>query len=149
MKREQYEKELSKSLLQRVKRHEGFSAEPYVDSLGHITIGYGHKIESMSTVQAEGQLIHDLNIALIGAVDLFYPDIWPTLNQVRKDVLTEMVFQLGKNGVSKFVKMKAALEKEDYQEAANQMILSRWYEQTTNRCVTLAGMMRSGLPEQP
>ena len=140
--------DLSTELIQRVKRHEGFSAEPYVDSLGHITFGYGHKILPISELNAGALLIDDLNIALAGAVDLFYPDIWPTLNQVRKDVLTEMVFQLGKNGVSKFVKMKAALEKEDYHEAANQMILSRWYEQTAGRCTTLAGLMRSGLPEQ-
>ena len=103
----------------------------------------------MSEEYAADLLIKDLKLALINAVDLFYPDIWPKLNEVRKNVLIEMVFQLGKTGVSKFVKMKAALGKEDYHEAANQMILSRWYEQTTTRCVTLAGMMRNGLPEQP
>ena len=140
-------------LIERVKRHEGFSSTVYKDSLGYPTIGYGHRVESVTPTQmskeyAEDLLIEDLKLAQINAVDLFYPDIWPKLNEVRKNVLIEMVFQLGKTGVSKFVKMKAALEKEDYQEAANQMILSLWYEQTTNRCVTLAGMMRNGLPEQ-
>ena len=142
------QRQLSTELIQRVKRHEGFRSEPYVDTLGHITIGYGHKVQSVSEPEAGGQLLHDLWIARSGALQLFSPDIWPALNDIRKDVLTEMVFQLGKNGVSKFVKMKWALDKGDYQEAANQMILSRWYEQTTHRCTTLAGMMRNGLPEQ-
>ena len=60
-----------------------------------------------------------------------------------KEVIVEMVFQLGKGGVSKFKKMWEALAKEDYTEAANQMVDSRWHKQTKSRAESLATIMRS------
>ena len=54
-----------------------------------------------------------------------------------------MVFQLGKMGVSKFSKMWKAIDKQDYEEAANQMLDSRWHKQTKSRAESLATIMRS------
>ena len=53
-------------------------------------------------------------------------------------VVVEMVFQLGKTGVSKFRKMWKALSNGDKQEAASQMKDSRWHSQTPVRCEALA-----------
>lgn len=142
------ENDLSPALRDRIKRHEGFQPEPYIDTLGHITIGYGHKVESITTEYAESLLSSDLNRALMDAIDLFYPDIWPKLSELRRGVLIEMVYQLGKTGVSKFVKMKAALDIGDYQEAAAQMVDSQWYEQTEGRCARLAYIMRDDKEEE-
>ena len=83
-----------------------------------------------------------------GAIELFSPGIWPLLSELRRGVLIEMVFQLGKTGVSKFVKMKAALQIQDYQEAAAQMVESKWYEQTEGRCARLAYIMRDDKEEE-
>ena len=56
-------------------------------------------------------------------------------------ILTEMVFQLGKNGVRKFKKMLRAITIKDYQEASVQMIDSKWARQTPERAKRLAKMM--------
>ena len=54
-----------------------------------------------------------------------------------------MVFQLGKTGVSKFKKFFEALNNQDYNEAANQMLNSNWYKQTPKRCEELSNTIRS------
>lgn len=135
--------EPSRILRERIKRHEGFSSDPYVDPLGHITIGYGHKVEPMSQYEAEQLLDVDLRQARIQATSLF-DKIWLGLNDTRRDVLTEMVFQMGKEGVSKFVKMRQALVNCDYETAAKEMVNSRWYDQTQGRCRYLAYLMQTG-----
>ena len=60
-----------------------------------------------------------------------------------REVIVEMVFQLGIGGVSKFKKMFEALRKKDYNEAANQMLDSQWRVQTPKRCQELSDLMRT------
>ena len=50
---------------------------------------------------------------------------------------------MGVGGVSKFKKMWAALDSENYEEAGNQMLDSRWAKQTPHRCGKLSGKMKS------
>jgi len=62
-----------------------------------------------------------------------------------KEIIIEMVYQMGESGVSKFRKMWKALKQnpKDYSEAANQMMDSRWAKQTYNRARNLSDEMRS------
>jgi lysozyme len=58
-----------------------------------------------------------------------------------------MSFQLGKPRLSKFKKMIAAVQNEDYPEMAEQMEDSRWYKQTTNRAQRLIDrVITQGIP---
>lgn len=138
----------SDALKARIRHHEGFRSDPYVDSLGHVTYGYGHKITPINKLSAERLLTSDLQIAFAHTVDLF-SDVWRNLNQVRREVLVEMVFQMGKTGVSKFVKMCQALVNQDYDTAAQEMMKSRWYEQSKGRCTYLAYLMLHGKVLEP
>ena len=70
--------------------------------------------------------------------------VYSKLNQTRKDVLIEMVFNLGYSRLSNFKKMFEALEKGDYDEAANQMLDSSWHKQVGKRAERLAYFMRIG-----
>lgn len=140
--------EPSRILRERIKKHEGFSSDPYLDTLGHITIGFGHKVQSVSYHEAERLLDTDLRQARIQATTLF-SELWLRLNDTRRDVLTEMVFQMGKTGVSKFVKMRQALVNQDYDTAAQEMMKSRWYEQSKGRCTYLAYLMLHGKVLEP
>ena len=60
-----------------------------------------------------------------------------------KEVIVEMVFQLGVGGVQKFKKMWEALRNGDYQEASVQMLDSRWAKQTPKRAESLSNTMRA------
>jgi len=56
-----------------------------------------------------------------------------------------MVFNLGPGGFGKFKKAIAAMKKEEWEEAANEMLDSRWARQVGNRAKELAAMMRTRL----
>ncbi len=136
-------------LKSRIKKHEGFLAKVYLDSLGKATIGYGHLLtEEDDFVEGviydkdilEALFEKDFNKAVQGAEQLL--DGY-NIALVAKEVIIEMVFQLGKTGVSKFKKMFDALKNNDYSRAAAEMLNSAWYRQTPSRCEELSELMRS------
>ena len=65
------------------------------------------------------------------------------INNTAKEVIINMVYQIGEGGVSKFKNMWKALDSEDYGEASFQMLDSLWAKQTPARAGKLAGKMRS------
>ena len=65
----------------------------------------------------------------------------PELHIEAKNIVTEMVFQLGTQGVRNFRNMISALEERNYSRASAEMLDSRWHAQTTNRCESLAKLM--------
>lgn len=134
---------------ERIKKHEGFVNKIYLDSLGKATIGYGHLITPSDNfkegVEYSKELLdevfnRDFLIAKRDADELL-KDI--SIVEKAYGIIIEMIFQLGKTGVSKFKKMFAALSIQDYNEAANQMLDSQWRKQTPKRCEELAEQMRS------
>jgi len=136
-------------LKSRIKKHEGFLAKVYLDSLGKATIGYGHLLtEEDDFVEGviydkdilEALFEKDFNKAVQGAEELLKDY---NIALVAKEVIIEMVFQLGKTGVSKFKKMFDALKNNDYSRAAAEMLNSAWYRQTPSRCEELSELMRS------
>ena len=136
-------------LKSRIKRHEGFLAKVYLDSLGKATIGYGHLLtEEDDFVEGviydkdilEALFEKDFNKAVQGAEELLKDY---NIALVAKEVIIEMVFQLGKTGVSKFKKMFDALKNNDYSRAAAEMLNSAWYRQTPSRCEELSELMKS------
>lgn len=134
-------------LKSRIKQHEGFLSKVYLDSLGKATIGYGHLLtEEDDFVEGviydkdilEALFEKDFNKAVHGAEELLKGI---NVCLVAKEVIIEMVFQLGKTGVSKFKNMFAALKEYDYTRAAGEMTNSAWYRQTPSRCEELAKLM--------
>jgi len=127
-------------------KHEGEILHAYLDSEGYLTIGVGHLIDK----RRGGGIPHDIAILLLDmdiATHTAEARQFPwfdTLDPVRQDVVINMIFNLGVNGFKGFKKMILALEFGDYQEAAAQMLDSKWANQVGNRAVELAEMMRTG-----
>ena len=67
------------------------------------------------------------------------PNIWKEDNA--KEVLCEMIYQMGFSGVSKFKNMIKALQNRDYKLASIEMLDSRWAKQTPNRAKELSDHM--------
>ena len=68
------------------------------------------------------------------------------LNDVRKAVIYDMVFNMG---ITRFnpdvwVNTFNAIKKKDFETAANEMLSSRWAKQVGNRSIRLSDMMRKG-----
>jgi len=132
----------------RIKKHEGFKDVMYKDSLGFATIGYGHLIlptdnyvdgKQYSKEVLDAVFDKDFQNALDNANKLMSG--YDLVDQA-KEVICEMVFQLGIGGVSKFKNMWKALEKEDYYTASQEMLDSRWARQTPKRAEDLSNIMK-------
>ena len=138
-----------KTLEERIKKHEGYMVNPYTDTLGFLTGGYGHKIlpgEEIPTDQEGWEKLfqEDLQKAKDGAARLIKKNKVEDLPCRAEEIIIEMVYQMGESGVSKFRKMWKALKQnpKDYYEAAKQMMDSRWAKQTYSRARNLSDEMR-------
>ena len=142
---------ITDELKARIRDHEGCVDTVYLDTLGKATIGIGHLVQpherqrfkegvKISTDEIEDLFLIDLNRACAGAEQLISENYRgdKRLPQAIENVIVEMVFQLGKTGVSKFKKMWKALSDGDKKQASLEMQDSRWHSQTPVRCEALA-----------
>ena len=136
-------------LLASVKKHEGYRNKVYLDTLGKRTVGVVHLcVEDFWEDDKEYEekflmtiLEHDLQTAIKGAKDLMSENGCMDMDEVAEEIIIEMIFQLGKTGVSKFRNMWKALSSLDYSTAASEMLDSRWAKQTPNRAQSMSADM--------
>jgi len=121
---------------------EGLRLSPYMDTEGKLTIGVGRNLDDKGLSSAEVMFLleNDIKDAVGGAFRLV--PSFNNLSDSRKIALVSMVFQMGENGVSKFRNMLAAIEMEDFDIAAAEMLDSLWATQTPNRALRLSNMMK-------
>jgi lysozyme len=151
--------------------HEGLKLEAYRCPAGYWTIGVGRNLETKSLSKGEQQyilgrdgltpqqvinLLKQRGITKEEALMLLAHDIqdceqdlkqfgwFNRLDPVRRKVVLDMRFNLGPGGFRGFRKMIAALERDDYDTAADEMVDSAWYHQVGNRSKRLVTMMRTG-----
>jgi lysozyme len=137
-------------LLESVKKHEGYRNKVYLDTLGKRTVGVGHLcVEDFWEDDKEYEekflmeiLEKDLSEAIKGTNDLMAEHGCMDINEKAHEILIEMVFQLGKTGVSKFKNMWKALSELNYVGASYEMLDSRWAKQTPNRAKAMAKTMK-------
>ena len=135
-----------------VKLSEGFRDHIYKYTEGFATIGWGHKVvyednfeEGKTYTKEELQEVfdNDLRKALGLARQLMEEFDVRDLPTTAQHTITEMVFQLGKSGVSKFRNMWKCLQESNFIGASYEMLDSKWNKQTPNRCKKLADQMKS------
>ena len=138
-------------LLESVKKHEGYRNKVYLDTLGKRTVGVGHLcVEDFWEDGKEyeedflmGILENDLQTAIKGAKDLMSENGCNDIDEIAEELIIEMIFQLGKTGVSKFRNMWKHLSALEYSDAASEMLDSRWAKQTPNRAQAMSAQMAS------
>ncbi len=135
------------TLKDHIKKEEGFRNKVYLDHLGNRTIGYGHLClpndkwadeKIYDSKELNKTFEYDFNIACNDAEKLI------AKNSIHPDafcVLIDMCFNMGSPRVSKFKKMFAALEVQDYQTASKEMLDSKWANQVPNRARRLSEIM--------
>jgi lysozyme len=146
---------MTESLRDRIIRHEGKKLVVYDDATGkrilpgssvagHPTIGIGRALDVNGISSDEADYFLDNDIASAKQQLLANYPATANMDEVRQGVLIEMIFQLGIGGVAKFPKMWAAINNQDWAEAANQMLDSAWHKQTPERAEELASIMLHG-----
>ena len=139
-------------LLESVKKHEGYRNKVYLDTLGKRTVGVGHLcVEDFWEDDKEYEekflmeiLQKDLQQAIRGARDLMEERDCLNIDEKAEELLIEMVFQLGRTGVSKFNNMWKALAEQNYIGASFEMLDSRWAKQVGGRALELTDLIKTG-----
>jgi len=139
-------------LREEIAADEGCKMEIYLDHLGLPTMGIGHLLtqDDPEYNQPVGTVITEERVRQLFALDIavtiedcriIYPD-FEDLPEEAQLVIANMCFQLGRPRLSKFRKMKAAIDERRWNDAADEMVDSRWHDQTPNRAKRLVKRIR-------
>jgi lysozyme len=131
------------NLVDKIKKHEGYKSTVYQCTEGFDTIGYGFAIKDLELSKeiCDIILLEKLNKLQFDISNKF--DWFEESPDLVKDVVTEMCYQIGITGFSKFKKTIYYLETEQYEEASLECLDSLWAKQTPNRAKELSKQLAS------
>jgi len=133
-------------LLEMLKRHEGVRSHVYLCSAGYETIGVGRNISKsgMGLSDDEVDYLLENDIArVIKELSSEYP--WfNSLDDVRKDAMIDISFNLGATRFRGFKRALAAMEVADYTTAAKEFLNSKWSRDVKGRATELCYMIETG-----
>ena len=130
------------SLIDSIKKHEGYVGVVYKDSLGIDTIGYGFAIKDLELDADICDIILERKLKALHDMIKIKFKWYGYMPQEIKDVVIEMCYQLGVTGVSKFKKTIAYLQNKQWEEASVEMLDSLWARQTPNRAKELSNRVK-------
>lgn len=134
----------SERLRKQLQRQEGWRDRPYKDSEGYLTLGWGRNLDGVPLSEEEGSFMLENDITTAESECEMRFSFFSDLTDIRQEVLTNMMFNLGWPRLKGFKNMIAALEEEDYELAAVEMLDSKWHTQVKSRAEELATQMRTG-----
>lgn len=125
-------------------QHEGLRLKPYKDTVGKLTIGVGRNLDDVGISEAEAMFLLESDIASVKAeLDKACP-WWSELSENRQLVLADMCFNLGIVRLKGFRNALQAMREGRWNDAAKEMLDSRWASQVGPRATRLADMMKEG-----
>ena len=131
-------------LIRHLIRDEGLRLKPYVDTVGRTTIGIGRNLTDVGISEGEAYAFLENDLDKVEeALDRSLP-WWRGLDAVRQEVLQNMAFNLGINGLLGFKNTLAAVKAGLWANAARGMRASRWAKQVGARAERLAAAMETG-----
>ena len=132
---------------------EGVKYVIYLDHLGLPTFGIGHLVTKTDpeSGQAVGTTVsrervaecfeNDLDGVIKDCNKLYYN--FEDLPEEVQQIIANMMFNMGRTRLSKFKGMKRGIDSLNWNQAADEMVDSRWYRQVTNRAQRLVERMRA------
>ena len=122
---------------------EGLRLNPYHDSTGYLSIGYGRCLDTAGITKEEALYLLDNDITrTCRELDRLLP-WWRMLDDARARALASMAFNLGVGGLMKFSMMLAALKSGDWHTAAAEALDSKWARQVGDRATRIADIFRA------
>jgi len=133
---------VNSKLIDSIKQHEGYVGVVYKDSLGIDTIGYGFAIKDLELDVDVCDIILERKLKnLKDRIDNKF-NWYKYMPQEIKDIITEMCYQLGVTGFSKFKKTIAYLQNKEWKNASVEMLDSKWAKQTPNRAKEMSNSVK-------
>ena len=134
-------------LLKMIKLHEGVKSHAYQCTAGKWTIGVGRNIDEEGGL---GLSEEEINVLLINDVERVKNELttayfwFPALDEVRQAAMIDMCFNLGLSRLRGFVKAIEAMSRQQYDNAADEFLDSRWASQVGQRAIRVTDMIRTG-----
>jgi lysozyme len=135
---------LSTALEEFIMRHEGLILNPYRDSVGKLTIGYGRNLDDVGISKEEAHYLMRNDISNCRKDLAQYPWFFKSPYTVQTALL-DMCFNLGIGGLLKFKRMIKAIEEKNYTKAALEALDSKWAKQVGSRAKDVALMIRESV----
>lgn len=134
-------------LLEMLKRHEGVETHAYECSAGKITVGVGRNIDQdggigLTEDEIDYLLQNDIERVMLELVSEY--DWFNDLDDVRKDAMIDIAFNLGQTRLRLFKRALAAMEAGKYKDAATEFLDSKWAKQVGGRALELSDMISTG-----
>ena len=135
------------NLKKQIAKHEGYEPEVYKCPNGYDTIGYGFAIKDLYMDNEVADLILDKKIrgilVSIESNDDWNEWFWNKPKNV-KEVLINMIFQIGFSGVRKFKKTIQYIKDDNFLMASEEMLDSKWAKSDSpNRAKELSEIVKS------
>ena len=142
------EKEINiEQLKETLKVDEGVVYKIYKDHLGYPTFGIGHLVikednefgKDVGSEVSEDRVNECFESDVQSVIDdcKKLHDGWDGYPQEAKQIIANMMFNMGLTRLSKFKNHNAALQSGDWKEAAKEGRDSKWHKQVTNRAERL------------
>lgn len=123
--------------------HEGLRLKPYTDTVGKLTIGIGHNLTDKGLTQAQCVSILRDDLADTTSFLNSHCPWYANLDPIRQKAILDLTFNLmGK--LLDFHNMIAAIQAQDWNRAADELLNSTFAHQTGVRAQHLAQMLRTG-----
>jgi lysozyme len=129
---------VNSKLIDSIKQHEGYVGVVYKDSLGIDTIGYGFAIKDLELDVDICDIILERKLKNLNDRIKIKFDWYKYMPPEIQNIVTEMCYQLGVTGFSKFRKTISYLQNKEFKNASIEMLDSRWAKQTPNRAKALS-----------
>jgi len=124
--------------------HEGLTHKPYRCTSGKLTIGVGRNLDDMGLSDSEIYFMLKNDISRVDEELTNAFRFYKNLDQVRKDALINLGFNLGIPKLRDFKLAMQALELKDYSEASMEFLDSLWATQVGGRALDIAHMIKYG-----
>ena len=134
-------------LVKMLKLHEGVRTHAYQCSAMKWTIGVGRNIDEDGGL---GLSSEEINVLLINDIERVKSELsanyfwFPALDEVRQAALIDMCFNLGLSRLRGFVKALEAMSRQQFDNAAEEFLDSRWASQVGQRAIRVTEMIRTG-----
>ena len=134
-------------IIEMLRAHEGVETHAYKCTAEKITIGVGRNIDPAGGIGLSDDEIDYLlsnDVARVNKELLLTFSWFAELDEVRKDAMINICFQLGLPRLKKFKMSLAHMKNGDYDLAADEFLMSNWANQTPARAKDISEMIRSG-----
>ena len=134
-------------IIEMLRKHEGVETHAYKCTADKTTIGVGRNIDPNGGIGLSNDEIDYLlanDVARVNKELIISFPWFAELDEVRKDAIMDMCFNMGLPRLMQFKKALGAMSAKNYDSAAVEFLDSRWAKQVGQRAISITDIIRSG-----